>query len=444
MEKDTYFVDRLVCLFTRKQNRKFIQRNAKKKGFNTDIQNCKGSFYENLKEMIQRYRMKKENILFYDDRLQFLLNPKGLFEPPIDWEVLFLNGKITKLGGKTDSKYYTKGYVENSTCIVLNKTVKDKIKHFSLSEFEESLNAMKCYVLKNSFAVENDKAYGLEKIETPEQLDQAPIEYTKDETGFKLRMSEISNASLPKVSLITPINSITPKQRKLFFFTVMNFYKLDYPKDKLEWIIADDTPSSELEQITDLLPGQKDQRIKVIKCDVQSGRVRRLSIGKKLNICANYAETKYIIHFFEFNYYPEDTIKNRVKALINNSETKMCVGSTKVGVYNFIKNSSHTLQEKDPSDHPVILYEPSLAYQKTFWELQPFHEYLLNDHIKNICVIPWSDSRYHLLLDLPYDFTCTKLEAESEIDNSIDISENWNEKLRETLLICKGDYLSCK
>lgn len=441
MEKNKYFIERVVCLLSRKQNKKFIQRNGKKKGYNVDINNCeKSDFYMNLKETLNKYRLKKENILFFDDRIQFLLNPVGLFEPPVDWEILFLNGRMISLGKKIDSKYYSTGEVKDSTCIVINKTVKDRIKNFKLENFEESLNQLKCYSLKNTFAVDNEKAIGLDKIVTPEHLDTLPVHYSTN--NLKLKIDEIRDTNLPMVSLITPINSITPKLRKLFFFTVMNFYKLDYPKDKIEWIIADDTPTGESDQITDLLPGEKDNRIKVIKCDVKTGRTHRLSMGKKLNICANYANSKYILHFFEFNYYPENSIRDRINALLH-LNTKMCVGSTKVGIYNFIENCSYTLEEKDKMNHPIILYEPSLAYHKLFWELRPFNEYLLNDHVRNICVIPWCDNRYNLLLDIPYDFTCTKLEMESaEVQNDINLSENWNPKLQETLQMCKGDYLS--
>lgn len=452
------FVDNVVCFLQRKANKKLVQRNSKKKMYNIKIEKTTLDFYPSLKKTLYNY--DKGNVLFFDDRIQFLMNPKGLMTPPLDWEVIFMNGNITKLGNNEHTKdtHYTCANVSNSTCVIINHSVKNKIKKFKSDTFEQQLNELKCYSLKNSFAVDHDKAVGLDEIVTPDSLDSAKVHLE----GHQLHLKNLSN-ELPFVSLITPITSLTPKMRKLFFFTVMNFYKLDYPKDRLEWIIADDTPEDETDQITDLLPGKEDNRIKVIKCSVKTGRNQRLSLGKKLNICCNYANFNMIVHFFEWNYYPSNSIQNRVQCLLSYSNSysdssnsdsnsdsysdslnKLCVGTTNVGVYNFVKDTSYTVEEKDKLGHPIILYEPSLCYYKAFWEFRPFHEWLLNDTVKNICVIPWTDERYNLLLDIPYEFTCTKIDAsELEIEKSeFNLCDNWDTKLLESFNICKVDYIA--
>ena len=74
---------------------------------------------------------------------------------------------------------------------------------------------------------------------------------------------------LPSVSVITP----TFNRKYLFDLAIRNFTNTDYPTNKIEWIIVDD---SEEENLQDILPDI--ENIEYIKLD------ERTSIGEKRNI----------------------------------------------------------------------------------------------------------------------------------------------------------------
>ena len=444
-------IHQIVCLLARKQNRKWVTRNAKKQNFGVDFFKCfpngkhgfnikdikprQKEFQKQVKEYLRNAKENK-NVLLFDDRLQFLLNPMGMTDPPKDWDIIYFNGNIKEILETEKDSHYTKAKVTGSTAILINAKVIKKFLKDS-TEFNE-------YILKKTFVVENNKAEGLEPPNIPNELSSVPMQHTltpsgKSETNLKLK--EMKEKDYPTVSLITPIRSVTPADRSLMFFTVMNFYKLDYPKDKLEWIIADDTPDSEKVQITDILPGNKDSRIKVIKCNVETGH--RLSLGKKLNVCLTYVSSEHVVHFFEKTYYPPQSIKTRIQALVTQPE-KMCVGATTMGFYNFIDKSSFESTETDPKGNPTILFEPSMAYHKKFWDLRPFHEYLLHDTIKYICILPWSLERYSLLVTVPYQYLCVGLTAteKAELKSEWNFPEMWDHKLQESLNLSVSDYLA--
>ena len=465
------FVNKVICVNPRKDNKKLVIRNAKKRNFPVKIHKPRTeSFLNQSLEVLKEFvgtSGKKPNVMIYDDRLQFLLNPKGLFEPPADWELIYLNGNITQTLGnellELDS-HFTRATAEKTTCILIRGKCIDK---FIKAVKAEDFSSLISYVVKNTFVVENNKAVGLEPPDIPKSLDSVPVTHSisnsgKTEMNLKLpdegpsprapllgqapdpNTTENTN-SLPKVTLITPVTSLTAADRALFYFTVLNFYNLDYPRDLIEWVIADDTPESAENQITSILPGNKDRRIKVVKCSLKetAARTQQLSLGKKLNVCLNYSSNQIILHFFERTYYSPESVKIRVKTLLSFPE-KECVGCTQTGYYNFIHQTSYTSRELDPNGNETILYEPSLAYHKKFWRFRPFHEYLMNDNHKNVCIVPWSQERYQLLLTLPYQLICValssgKIESEKSSWNFID---TWDLKLKEALDIAKSDYLT--
>ena len=70
---------------------------------------------------------------------------------------------------------------------------------------------------------------------------RVPENEVSKEGHYVLKLGDIKDADLPKVSIITP----TYKRRKLFDIALFNYENFDYPKKKIEWIIVDDSPKNE-------------------------------------------------------------------------------------------------------------------------------------------------------------------------------------------------------
>lgn len=207
--------------------------------------------------------------------------------------------------------------------------------------------------------------------------------------------------NLPKVSIVTP----TYNKKTFLSIAIQNFLSFDYPKDKLEWIILDDSDES----VRDILPN--DSRIKYYYYDQKSKddlyklfidnynkrkseyknmskkqkkgkkyrldpqhkkhfKGNRIPIGMKRNICAQYATSNYIIHMDDDDFYPPKSILTRVNALMKNGVD--CVGCSSIGCFHINKMIS-LMYMPDKSFSPAKkISVATLAYTKQFWEKHRF------------------------------------------------------------------------
>lgn len=207
--------------------------------------------------------------------------------------------------------------------------------------------------------------------------------------------------NLPKVSIITP----TYNKKSFFTLAVHNFLSLDYPKDKLEWIILDDGDES----IKDVLPNdnrikyyyydnkakdelyklfienykekrrqyknmskkqKKGNKYKLITFHKKYFRGNRIPLGMKRNICIQYATSNYIVHMDDDDFYPPKSVVTRINTLLENEAD--CVGCSDIGCFHINKMIS-LVYTPDKSFSPAKkISVATLAYTKEFWEKQRF------------------------------------------------------------------------
>jgi hypothetical protein len=116
----------------------------------------------------------------------------------------------------------------------------------------------------------------------------------------------LSDDNLPTVSVITP----THNRKNFFPLAIFNYNSFDYPRDKLEWIIVDDT--SEGETIEDLLPieaSRSKYNIKYIRLE------NKVSIGEKRNMAIRESSNSVIVCMDDDDYYYPESLRNRVELL---------------------------------------------------------------------------------------------------------------------------------
>jgi len=197
---------------------------------------------------------------------------------------------------------------------------------------------------------------------------RVPESSVDGEGNYILKLPAIDNDKLPAVSIITP----TYKRRKLFDMALRNFTNFIYPRNKLEWIIVDDSPEDEC--VKDMLP-RGDKRIKYIHMDNGD---EPFTIAMKRNMAVSNSSHKYIVHMDDDDYYPPESILARIKILLKYQDEGIeCVGSTLIGTYNIMTNISSM-----SSDGPISLSEASMAYTRKFWEERPFDEKCLRGEHK--------------------------------------------------------------
>lgn len=122
----------------------------------------------------------------------------------------------------------------------------------------------------------------------------------------------------PFVSICTPTFN-----RRLFIPILIKCIEHQtYPKDKIEWIIVDDGT----DKIFDIVCNLKFVKIKYVRLE------RKMSLGKKRNICHRYCVGKIIINMDDDDYYPEERISHAVNTL-RNSPNALCAGSSIMFTY---------------------------------------------------------------------------------------------------------------
>jgi glycosyltransferase involved in cell wall biosynthesis len=180
-------------------------------------------------------------------------------------------------------------------------------------------------------------------------------------TSIKLNLQSISDDDLPTVSIVTP----TYNRPEFYDLILRNWERIDYPREKLELIILDD---SDIRNNSDIF--KSDPNIKYLYSN------KKMTIGKKRNYLCNYAKNKFIVHMDDDDWYPPESVVCRIRILLNfqKNEELYCFGCTKVLCIDLINNQM--FESFDASEHgtPATISESTLAYSKDFWTLQQWDD----------------------------------------------------------------------
>ena len=356
--------------------------------------------------LIEREYKKKINdhlfILEDDAKIIRSLNPFP--EPPADWDILYLGGTVSNNLGKYNDDWTR---VSTWTChaYILNlantKLIEDILKaRNDTKEIDEYLMKnihynYKCYMITPMRIIQRDGYSDVEQAQVNYDFMEDTLRgfLTPDTertvaNNLSIKMDFVPPELLPSVSIITP----TYNRRKLFPIAIRNFLSFQYPANKIEWIIIDDSNDPDL-SVEDIIP-RGDKRIRYINVK-NSNSQQKMTVAHKRNIAAKEAKHDYIIHMDDDDYYPAGSIMFRVKMLMQYKNRGIeCVGCSRVGVYDLLQNKSSIA-----SDGNISLSEASLGYTKNFWNKQQFSE--LDEFGEYRSFI---QGRFNKILDVPYTY----------------------------------------
>lgn len=212
-------------------------------------------------------------------------------------------------------------------------------------------------------------------IKDPNQSDDLKRYNTVEiiETGggnFGIALEEYAPSELPTVSVLT----ITYNRDYIFDIAIRNWSKFIYPKDKIEWVIVDDSTKSS--SIKTMLPN--DDRISYIRLDSKIP-----TVGAKRNAGIELCSNEIIAFMDDDDYYFPDSILNRVRVLM--MYKKELVGSVSLNCVNLVDNTSFLTDGGiftfKNGDKAIICAEASLCFYKTFWEKQKFNQIVFCEEI---------------------------------------------------------------
>jgi hypothetical protein len=431
---------KVINLTCRPDKKKYIEQHLKSRNIiysffmaEKNIENpkrgCLESHLSIIKEAIELPDNNKKYLMILEDDCKFIGGFSQMSEPPSDWDMIYLGGTVHRVLDRSYKGYArvqcwtTHAYIINLTNRDLcNKIVNDletyegEIDRYYLEKIHPNFNVYMCDPM---IAIQKEGYSDIECREVSYDFMQNTLkglrspEYTIDADGnYVLKLIDIGMTDLPKVSIITP----TYKRRKIFDMAIRNFQNFIYPREKLEWIIVEDTPisdendtDSELEDLSikDLLP--RDKRIKYISMPLKE-EDEPMTIAMKRNIAVANSTAEYIIHMDDDDYYPPESILARIKILLKyKNEGIECVGSTLIGTYNILSNHSSM-----SSDGPISLSEASMAYTRKFWEERSFDDACIRGEHK-----AFTEQRLDKIIDIPYSFILIAVNHKTNFTDSL-------------------------
>lgn len=218
-------------------------------------------------------------------------------------------------------------------------------------------------------------------------IDKAKTEVKKN-GEIILKLDQIQEADLPKISLLTP----TSDRHEFFSGLLDNYHRLNYPREKIEWLILDNGVKS----VKKLLPLDEDPRIKYVRCNPEKNG--KLEVGRMRNILSDMATGEILINLDDDDYYFSHHALAKVKVLTTYPE-KNCCGSLVCGTYDLMKKESYNSVRDANKENGKCMYfhEASMAFRKSFWENGKWGE--VGSEVEEFL-----NGRESELIDFPYSF----------------------------------------
>jgi len=340
--------------------------------------------------------------------------------------MLYLGGTVHRIINK-DNKNWTRitcwtthAYIinlENTKLINEIRKAKDyenEIDRFYIENIHKNFNV---YMYDPMIIIQNEGYSDIEKRYVNYDFMQQTLsgltlpEYENKNGNYILKLPHIDAKDLPKISIITP----TYNRRRFYSLLQRNMDNFLYPKDKIEWIIIDDSEKDE-DSIEDLIP--IDDNIKYLRIkqkEEDKEQFKKLSIAYKRNLGVQRATNEIIIHVDDDDYYPPESLLARVKLLIKYKDKGIkCIGSSQIGIYDIFKNISSL-----SSDGAISFSEASMAYYKDFWVQKQFTSKQLEGEHKD-----FMESRLHKCMDIPYAFVIIAFSHDSNYTTGRKINKN--------------------
>lgn len=177
-------------------------------------------------------------------------------------------------------------------------------------------------------------------------------------------MRFLSDEELPKISVVT----LTYNRKKFLDLAFHNLLSTDYPKDKIEWVIVDDSDDPD-QQASD----------KIIKFGRENAPMSmayiplaKRTIGRKRNVGIFRAEHPIILFMDDDDHYPPSSFRRRVSALLTHPWKPEAVVCSTIACYDLQHGISAVNTPPWSLGLSKRVSEATLTFYKSFWEVKNF------------------------------------------------------------------------
>lgn len=200
------------------------------------------------------------------------------------------------------------------------------------------------------------QAYTLPQYPVNHERRRIRAAYTKND-GLTLALNDVDE--VPRVSVLT----ITRNRRRRFALAVNNFLRIDYPAERLEWVIVDDSDEG-MDARPALGALRRDPRVRFVRATTFDGKP--LSIGKKRQLACEHARGDVFFHMDDDDYVPAHAVMARTKSL--RTYSARCVGSVSILCFDVRSRELFAWTSADVFGDLNVMPEAGLAYDRSFWE----------------------------------------------------------------------------
>jgi hypothetical protein len=179
----------------------------------------------------------------------------------------------------------------------------------------------------------------------------------------------LQDAELPNISVVTLLYN----RRKFVDLAIHNLLITDYPKDKIEWVVVEDSDITE-EQAADKVIkfGRESSPLSVAYIPVPSSKKIKNSIGSKRNTGIQRSQHDIILFMDDDDHYPASSFRRRVSTLLTHRWEPKAAACTTIACYDMIKGTSAV--NTPPWDLPLRqrVSEATLVFYKSWWAEKGF------------------------------------------------------------------------
>jgi hypothetical protein len=168
----------------------------------------------------------------------------------------------------------------------------------------------------------------------------------------------------PPISVITLVHN----RPQFIKNACLNLLSSDYPREKMEWVIVDDSdpdksPSDMIVQFEQqFAPGRV----------VYIPLTRQRSIGYKRNLGVEKATANILLMMDDDDHYPSTSFRRRVAYLLKGRRTYECATCTMIAMYDLMKGQSAVNVPPYGLSLTERCSEATLTFTRNFWKARPF------------------------------------------------------------------------
>ena len=188
----------------------------------------------------------------------------------------------------------------------------------------------------------------------------------------------ISNSEFPPISIITLLYN----RRKFVDLALHNLLITDYPKDKIEWVVVDDSDDVNEQASDKIMKFARD----ILENASETGKAmsklqvtyvplpKKVSVGEKRNIGVERAQHDVILMMDDDDHYPSSSFRRRVSWLLKQESLKniQATACTTIACYDLLKGTSAV--NTPPFTLPLSkrISEATITFTREFWNSKPF------------------------------------------------------------------------